>query len=213
MKAMTFTTIILYVAGFVFVLFFFAALVYPAILGIIQGECWGVNTYNTIKEIKAEFEGLTPGGQSKKMEVVLGDCVEHIAFVDKDTLADYYLNYFLKAEAETVFKCPDTEKFSVYIIAIPYFEETKSGLRFWRYPKDFIKEEIDKLYKEKFRQIKPMCDILDSCEDCYYKSGSIETRVLEGSRKRGEPRTYCLTMSKTGQLGKQYEISVKLGGC
>jgi hypothetical protein len=82
----------------------------------------------------------------------------------------------------------------------------------WKYPKDFIKEEVEEIYKEKFKQIKPVCDILDACEDCSYL-GPIEGRVLEGSRKRGEAVTYCLTMSKMGQYGKNYVIEVSEGEC
>ncbi len=201
-------TFVMWATGIVFVLFFFVVFIYPAFLGIIQGECWGVNTHNTIKAIKSEFKSVTVGGEGKKIGVIIGDCVDNIAFVDEDTLKEFYLNYFIPADADQLFKCPDG--YGVYMIAIPYFEETKSGLAFWKWYKDLIKEEIEKVYKEKFKGIKPICDILDTCEKCHY-NGPIEQRVLSGSRKRGESRKYCITMKKL--TDENFNISVSEGGC
>ena len=208
MKAFSVSPMILYIAGFVFVLFLFSTMIYPATLTIIQGECWGVGIQTTLKTIKSEFDALTPGGQEKKITVNLGDCVEYIAFVGKDNLERFYLDYFLESEAEGVFKCP--KDFSVYIIAIPFFEESESGMAFWEWPKDKVKEEVEKIFKQKFRKINPFCDILDSCKDCYYND-DIEKRVMMGSGKDGNVKTYCITMKKIST--KNYDISVEPGGC
>jgi hypothetical protein len=203
---------LLYVFGFLLVLLLFATMIYPAILSIIQGECWGVNVYNTIQGIKSEVNGLTPGGQPAKITVTLPDCAEHMAFLNEDEVSEYYLRYFLAAEGDNVFKCP--KDYKVYMIAMPFFEETETKwYELWKLPKDLVKEEIEKIYKEKFKQIKPHCDIADPCKDDCSFDGSLDDRVLLGSRKKGEVRTYCLSISRIGSTGKTLHIDFKDGEC
>ena len=80
-------------------------------------------------------------------------------------------------------------------------------------PKDLVKEEIEKIYKEKFKQIKPHCDIVDACKDDCSFDGDLDDRVLMGSRKKGEVRTYCLSISRIGSTGKTFHIDFKDGEC
>ncbi len=189
--------LVLWAAGIGFALFIFFGIAVPFLFGITREECWNVGAFGSIENIKSDFNGLTPGGAVKKRTVILQDCVDSIRFINKDQLV----------EVSGILEC--TSGYDAYIIALPYYKETKSGLRVWKWFEDGVVEEVEEWYKKNLRAFKPTCVIMD-CNDCYFSGAPI---VLEGSRKEGETKPYCLTMSRSGQEGKTYNIDVREGEC
>lgn len=189
----------MWVAGIAFA-FWLLVIIFQLLFGVTSMECWNVGALDTMKSVKSDLNSLTAGGGVKKRTVVMGGCVDSIMFINKDNLGDL-------DKIPGIVDCPSS--YSAYIIALPYYKETESGWRVWKWFEDGVVEEVEKWYNKNVRAFKPTCEIMN-CDNCYFNGAPI---TLEGSRDEGKTKTYCLTMNRGGGDGKLYNIDVKEGKC
>jgi hypothetical protein len=131
------------------VIYFFFTQGWPLIRYALN-PCWGL----FVSDINS-FE-IWPWEKEKSVDFHFCDVVGELAFVNKEELQEFKEE--ISEEFAKVIECePD---YASYIIGLPYFEETKSGLKFWLWPKD-IWENVVKWWKEKMGGIKPVCKGLE----------------------------------------------------
>ena len=156
------------------------------------GPCWASFNQN-LGEVETSLEQKLMTQESDRVTVTMGECVGLLAFVNKEDLDEIETEGLSNA-----LNCPSGEGF---IIGLPYFEETASGLRFWRWHKD-IAENIMKSWEEKVKGIGPLCKGLDK------KFSELEPIKGPGE---GKTKTLCLELSKLGD--DKYGISYGVGAC
>jgi hypothetical protein len=74
-----------FIFGVLLALVIFFTFVFPSLMRIIYGTCWG-NTDNLLADLTSSMDRLQTG-QSVKKNIVLGGCIGKLAFSNKNDLA------------------------------------------------------------------------------------------------------------------------------
>jgi len=197
-------TTILMIIGGIFILLSVLVVGVSVYQSARWGPCWA-NFNQEMGEIEKALEQKLKTQESTEVTITMGDCVSKLIFLDKKSLDD--LEDKIGKTFTEELKCPARKnqegeilEGSGFIIGIPYFEETKSGLKFWQWPKDYI-ENIVRSWQEKVRGIGPLCKGLDR---------GINLEDIDGPGE-GKTRTICLELSKIGD--DKYGIDYREGVC
>lgn len=167
----------------IFLLFSVFAIFFQEIWPIIRfgifSPCWGVfvSDMNSVTFLK-----------SKPHSVTVGDCVDSFNFVNKRQLASSFRSLECPANAEG------------FLIAIPRFSETQSGLKFWLWPED-LWEEAEQAWKERFGGIRPICKGLN-------KPFTAVPEPLYGPPSGSI--TYCIQIIEQETT---FDLSIQVGKC
>lgn len=165
------------------------------------GPCWA-NFDQEMGEIEKVLEQkLKLKETPESVTVTMGECVTKLVFLNKKDLDD------LKDKVGRIFseqlKCPEGKGF---IIGIPYFEETKSGLKFWLWPKALL-ENLARKWQEKARVIDPLCRPLG------YEVTPLD---IDGPGE-GKAKMVCMTAEKikSGEdpLEYKFKLDYREGAC
>lgn len=197
-------TTVLMIIGGIFILLSVLVIGVFVFQSVRWGPCWA--SFNQeMGEIEKALEQKLMTQEKVKVTVTMGECVSKLIFLDKKGLDD--LEDKVGKEFTEELKCPvrKTQEGEIlegngFIIGIPYFEETKSGLKFWQWPKDLL-ENIVRKWQEKARGIGPLCNSLDR---------GINLEDINGPGE-GKTKTICLELSKIGD--EKYRVDYEEGSC
>lgn len=159
------------------------------------GPCWA-NFNQEMGKIEKGVEKLKLQ-PSTEVTVTMGECVGALVFTNTDDLKNAEKEAGLEFRKEL--KCPEGRGL---IIGLPYDQETKTGWRIWRLPKDIL-ENFVRWWKGKALNINPLCRSADR---------EIETSnpVIWGPGE-GKTRILCLKIIKTAT--DKYGVSYGEGAC
>ncbi len=138
-------TIVATLTAFIVIGVYFAQVVWP-LLRYAANPCWGV----FVSDINSL--SIWPWEKEKSVDFHFCDVVGELAFVNKAELEGF--EQTINKEYSVAIGCE--EDYESYVVGIPKFEETESGLKFWLWPKD-VWENVEKMWNEKMAGIKPVC--------------------------------------------------------
>lgn len=173
-RGMSYIEMLLFAGAIVFAIVMLG-LILNLVFKVTHGACWG-NVNTVMNNIKSSLGNLEVGG-SETEEFTLGDCVDRIFVVNKESLT----NFIDEVSGECA------SGFSSYMIAIPtvYEAERAKWYKPWTWGEK-TEEWKDKIIKW-IRQTKPICKAVD------YQFG--KDFELEGP-ERGSQKQYCVKLHR-----------------
>jgi hypothetical protein len=163
----------------------------PTILNAFTSACWKAGIVETNKMI-TEMKSMTSQTVIKDLNIVLGECIGALIFINDEDLRKMSEDYRQILEL----KCPSGSK--AYVVLLPKTGE-KFSWKFWSWPKATVNKVKDSW--KKLTNEKPVCKAID-CNTCQFNYE--EPVVFEGPSGDDKQIAHCIRIEKIS--GSYYNV-------